>query len=203
MFGENTYVLYDAATKEAAVVDPGMVNSSERSEFDSFIALNGLKVKAILLTHMHIDHTFGVDYVKEKYAAPIVSNQGDEHLGRNRVAQARMFHLPIEMGPIVVDRFVEEGDTIDLGEEKIHVLTAPGHSLGSLLFYVPTSNFVMTGDVLFKGSIGRTDLIDGNHAQLIRSIQDKLIVLPPSTIVYPGHGPETTIASEISMNPFI
>lgn len=202
MFGENTYVLSDKASREAAIVDPGMVNSRERAELDSYIASEQLQVKAILLTHMHIDHTFGVDYAKEKYGAPVIANRDDEYLGSRRIEQARMFHLPIEMGPIVVDRFIEEGETVMLGKEKIEVLKAPGHSKGSLLFYVPESNFVLTGDVLFRNSIGRTDLVGGDHQQLIDSIHTKLVTLPPSTIVYPGHGPETTIAAETAHNPF-
>lgn len=202
-FGENTYIVWDTTSKEAAVIDPGMSDPKEENQFDRFILESGLKVKAILLTHLHIDHTFGVDYVKKKYNAPLMAHRDDEFLGQRRLEQARMFHLPMELSPIVIDKFIDEGEVLTLGEEKIMALHAPGHSPGSLLYYLPSAGILFTGDVLFQGSIGRTDLPGGNHGQLIGSIHGKIIELPPSTIIEPGHGPFTTIGDELRFNPYI
>lgn len=201
-FGENTYLIWDTASKEAAIIDPGMSDPKEEIQLDRFILDNNLKVKATLLTHLHIDHTFGVDYVKEKYDAPLMAHLDDEFLGQQRLEQARMFHLPMELSPIVIDKYIDEGEVLTLGEEKIMALHAPGHSPGSLLYYLPSAGILFTGDVLFQGSIGRTDLPGGNYRQLIGSIHGKIIELPPSTKVYPGHGPTTTIGDELRLNPY-
>lgn len=203
LFGENTYVIWDTVSHEAAIVDPGMSDIRENALLDAFIASEKLTVKAILLTHIHIDHTFGVDYAKEKYNAPLMANRADEFLGQRRMEQARMFHLPMELTPLVIDRFIDEGEAVKLGEEPVMALLAPGHSPGSLLYYVPSAGFLISGDVLFKGSIGRTDLPGGNYARLISSIHKQILELPPSTRIYPGHGPATTIADEMRTNPYI
>lgn len=204
LFGENTYIIWDAETFEAAVVDPGMCDEAENAFFDRFIASRRLSLKAILLTHMHVDHTFGINYVLDKYSpVTIYAHPADAPLGRTRDEQARMFHLPYQLGPVVADRLVNDGDAVALGKEKIEALHAPGHSPGSLLYYVPAAGFVLTGDVLFRGSIGRTDLPGGSHTQLLKSIADKIVKLPPSTIVYPGHGPSTTVGEELAHNPFL
>lgn len=201
-FGENTYLIWDSTSKEAAVIDPGMSTPKEEKALDSFIASNGLSVKATLLTHIHIDHTFGVEHMKEVYDAPLMASREDEFLGKRRMEQARMFHLPMELSPISIDRFINEGEVLRLGQEKIMALEAPGHSPGSLLYYIPSAGILITGDVLFQGSIGRTDLPGGNYAQLISSINKKIIELPPSTLVYPGHGPSTSIGAEMRSNPY-
>lgn len=202
-FGENTYIIWNQATLEAALVDPGMSNRAEENVVDRFIADNKLIVKAILLTHIHIDHTFGVDYARERYGAKVYANRDDEYLGQRRQQQAQMFHLPVKISPLNIDVFVDEETPLSLGDEKIVPLKAPGHSAGSLLYYVPDSHFILTGDVLFQGSIGRTDLPGGDYATLIRSIHAKILELPPTTTIYPGHGPSTTIAEELRYNPYI
>lgn len=202
-FGENTYIIWDPATLEAALVDPGMSTRAEENAVDHFITDNKLKIKAILMTHLHIDHSFGVDFAKERYGAKIYANREDEYLGQRRMEQAKMFHLPVEVTPLNIDVYVDEETPLNLGAEKILPLKAPGHSMGSLLFYVPDSNFMLTGDVLFEGSIGRTDLPGGNYGTLIHSIHTKILELPPTTKIYPGHGPATTIADELRFNPYI
>lgn len=202
-FGENTYIIWDADSKEAAIVDPGMINPDEVDEVEDFLSAGGLKLRYILLTHIHLDHTFGIDALKEKYDIEVLANKGDVALGQSRNQQARMFHLPIELGPVDIDRFLNDGATLSLGKEMITVIHTPGHSMGGICFYVPESGFVLTGDTLFRGSIGRTDLPGGNHRQLILSIRSKLLTLPSDTKVYPGHGPSTTIAEEAGSNPFL
>jgi glyoxylase-like metal-dependent hydrolase (beta-lactamase superfamily II) len=114
-----------------------------------------------------------------------------------------MFHLPLELGPVDIDSFLDDGSTLRLGKEEIKVIHTPGHSMGGICFYVPASGFVLTGDTLFRGSIGRTDLPGGNQRQLILAIRSKLLTLPRETRVYPGHGPSSTIGEEAHSNPFL
>lgn len=204
LFGENTYVIWDAATLDAAVVDPGMCDDGENAVFDSFISEKRLKLKAVLFTHLHLDHTFGIDHVLGKYAPlAVYAHKADIPLGRTRDEQARRFRLPYRLGPVEPGHLVDDGAAVTLGDERVEVLHAPGHSPGSLLYYVPSAGFVLTGDVLFRGSIGRTDLPGGDHGQLLRSIASRIAGLPPSTIVYPGHGPATTVGYELSHNPYL
>lgn len=201
-FGENTYIIWNEAGGDAAVVDPGMTDADEFRAIESFIEANKLTLKSILLTHQHIDHLFGVAELKKKYGVPVISHAADGILGERVAEQARMFHLPMDVSAVIPDRLVNDGDVLNLGNEEIYLLHAPGHSPGSLVYYVPSANMLITGDVLFRGSIGRTDLVGGNYNQLLTSIHNKILTLPPSTIVYPGHGPSTTIADEMRSNPF-
>lgn len=204
LFGVNTYIIFDVASKEGAVVDPGMTDARECERIDSYIALNGITVKYLINTHMHIDHLFGDQYISKKYDVGIAASTDDEILSSRIAEQARMFHLRTDMpDALKVDIPLNDGDRLMLGAEPIDILAVPGHSPGSIALYCPESKFVVTGDALFKFSIGRTDLPGGNHAQLIDSITTKLMTLPPDTTVYPGHGPSTTIATELRHNPFL
>lgn len=196
IFEENTYIIWDEETLEAAVIDPGMQHEREMAGFRNFIADNGLKLKFMLLTHGHIDHTFGIDDVKEEYGIELIGAPEDEPFLLHRSEQAQRFRLPYRLGALKLDKKITDKTELFLGNQKIIALSAPGHSLGSLVYYVPESNFVLTGDILFRMGIGRTDLPGGSQIQLINSIRNKLLTLPPSTIVYPGHGPATTIAAE-------
>lgn len=202
-FGENTYIMWDDGSKEAAIVDPGMMNDEEMAVIGDLIEKNGLEPKYILLTHAHIDHTFGIDFLKERYGIPVLAHKADLPLGQMRGRQAQMFHLPVSLGPVEIDRFVSDNETLHLGSEAIKVIATPGHSPGGVCYYVPESNFVLTGDTLFQSSIGRTDLPGGNQRTLILSIRDRLLTLPRDTRVYPGHGPSTTIGTEEEHNPFL
>ena len=201
-YGENTYLIWNEAASEAAVVDPGMLDERENALFDTFVRSNGLSLKYILLTHAHIDHTFGIDYLRDTYNVPVLGSKADAPLGQMRGQQAQMFNLPVRLGPVEMDSFVGDGTTLRLGNEKIEVIETPGHSPGGVCYYVPDSGFVLTGDTLFQGSIGRTDLPGGNHNTLLRSVRNKLFTLPDDTTVYPGHGPATTIGTEKRSNPF-
>ncbi len=204
LFEVNTYVVWDKTTLEAAVIDPAMVKPAEAETFSSFITEKGLKLKYLLCTHLHIDHTFGIDYVVDTYGLKVNASAGDDFFGKQRAAQARMFRLRIpEPTPLTIDTELHDGERLYLGKEYLEVIETPGHSPGSVSFYCPASGFVITGDALFRGSIGRTDLAGGNHAQLIRSITSRLLTLPPQTIVYPGHGPSSSIAYEKQYNPYI
>ena len=202
-FGVNTYIVWDELTLEAAIVDPGMFNQKECESLVSFITDNNLKVTALINTHMHIDHVAGDDFVEEYYHVGLTAHPSDAFLGLQRDMQVMMFHLrKINTSPLEINHPVSQGDKIFLGQQYLSVIEVPGHSPGSIALYCPENDFVITGDALFDGSIGRTDLPGGNYATLIKSITDRLLTLPPHTNVYPGHGPATTIAEEISSNPF-
>lgn len=204
MFGVNTYIISDTATREAAVVDPGMTAARECARIDNYIESNGLRVKYLINTHMHIDHLFGDEYIEEKYGVGISASTDDSILSSRIAEQARMFRLRTDMPEMLkVDNPLKNGDRLMLGSEPIDIIAVPGHSPGSIALYCPESKFVVTGDALFKNSIGRTDLPGGSHEQLISSITKRLLTLPPDTTVYPGHGPSTTIESELRHNPFL
>lgn len=204
MFGVNTYIIFDTATCEAAVVDPGMTAARECARIDNYIESNGLRVKYLINTHMHIDHLFGDEYIEKKYGVGISASTDDSILSSRIAEQARMFRLRTDMPEMLkVDNPLKNGDRLMLGAEPIDIIAVPGHSPGSIALYCPESKFVVTGDALFKNSIGRTDLPGGSHEQLISSITKRLLTLPPDTTVYPGHGPSTTIESELCHNPFL
>lgn len=203
-FGVSTYVLYDSETLEALVVDPGMVTAKEQRLFDDFIAQNNLKIQQVVNTHLHLDHCFGDNYVRDKYDVKVAANVADAPLAQNLQRQAAEFGMVYNGDDSVeIDVPLHEGDIITLGSYKIELLHVPGHSPGSMVLYCPQANVAIAGDVLFRGSIGRTDLPGGNHRQLIDGIRSKLITLPGNTLVLPGHGPSTTIKAEEASNPYL
>lgn len=152
---------------------------------------------------MHLDHIFGNLTVKEKYGLDIKAHPDDDFLGKSLSESVRRFNLRIPVSDHGVDIALKDGETLYLGKEPVKVISVPGHSPGSIALYCPESGFVITGDALFCGSIGRTDLPGGNHATLIRSVTDRLLTLPDSTTVLPGHGPETTVGEEKRSNPYL
>lgn len=203
LFGEITYLIWDDASKEAAVVDPGMINREEEREISDFITYHKLNLKYILLTHAHIDHTFGIEYFKDNYSAELLASKADFPLAQQRAQQARMFHLPVDVAPLDFDGFIKDGDTLCLGAEDIKVIATPGHSPGGVCFYIPQAKMLLSGDTLFRRSIGRTDLPGGNYTTLIASVNKILKELPADTVIYPGHGPATKIGEERQLNPFV
>lgn len=203
MFGVNTYILWDDISKEAIIVDPGMINNNERKIIDNFIESNNLTLTHLVNTHMHIDHSFGVPYIIQKYNLQLNCNENDQFLADRLKDQADMFGLPIAVEDLTIAENLKDGDIISIGSEELHILQVPGHSPGSIVLYAPESGFIISGDVLFFSSVGRSDLPGGNHTQLIKGIQDKLLTLDSDTIVYPGHGPETTIGQEKVNNPYL
>lgn len=202
-FGENTYLIWDETTRKAAIIDPGMAYQEEKDEIGGAIAANDLSLEYILLTHQHLDHTFGIDFISERFSPAIAGHKADIPLGNMRDEQARRFGVKMKFSPLELNRLVDDHDRIELGSLKITVIATPGHSQGGVCFYLPSENIIFTGDTLFKQSVGRTDLPGSNHATLISSIKNKLLTLPDDTIVYPGHGPATTIGSEKQANSFI
>ena len=203
MFGVNTYVVYDPESRQAAIIDPGMMSPDEQDEFDHFIKSNNLNPTRLIYTHLHLDHAFGNDFVTSRYGLKACAHGDDEPLGANLSGQARMFGIPLNLRPMQVDEKMKNGDKITIGNDYLEVKHIPGHSPGGIVLYAPKDGFVITGDVLFNGSIGRTDLPGGNHAALINGIKKVLLALPDDTVVYPGHGGPTTIGAERRSNPWL
>lgn len=203
MFGVNTYILWDDISKEAIIVDPGMIDDNERKLIDDFIESNNLTLTHLVNTHMHIDHSFGVPYITQKYDLKLECNEDDQFLAGRLKAQADMFGLPIAVEDLTIAINLKENDVISIGDEEIHIIQVPGHSPGSIILHAPKSGFIISGDVLFFSSIGRSDLPGGNYSQLIKGIRDKLLTLDPDTVVYPGHGLETLISQEKINNPYL
>ena len=202
-FQELTYVLWDEESKECAIIDPGCYYARERQVLENFIKNNELKVKYLLLTHIHLDHYFGAPFVARTYDVPVSACQADEYLLEMMTLQADMYGTPLPDQPIAIGNYLKAGDTLYLGNEPIVVLQVPGHSKGSLAYYLPQSGCVFCGDALFEGSIGRTDLPGGDFNELLSAIRNQLFTLPPETVVYPGHGGDTTIEIEMRSNPFL
>ncbi len=204
LFGVHTYVVWDPASREAAIIDPGMENPMEQETLDDFIDVNRLRPVHLINTHLHIDHTLGNDYVTDRYGLAVEAHPADDFLGKARREQAQMFHLRIPAPkPLDINVRLDEGDRITIGKDYLEVISVPGHSPGSIALYSPTDHFLIAGDILFRGSIGRTDLPGGDHRALIEGIRSKLMELPDDTIVYPGHGPTTTIGYERRGNPYL
>ena len=199
---ENSYVIYDE-TGECALVDMGCTSTQDHQILANFIEEKDLKVKYILNTHLHIDHVLGNHHVKETYKAPILAHENDEFLLENAGVFAEQIGFKLDQKPPAVDRYIDEGEIIEIGNIKLKILHVPGHSPGSLVYYSETDGILLSGDVLFYESIGRTDLIYGNHSALIKSITNKIFALPDNTKVYPGHGPQTTIEHEKCSNPYL
>ena len=202
-FQENTYVVWNEASKEAAIVDCGALFPQEEERIEKFVEENGLRVKYLLNTHLHLDHCFGNHWAAERYGILPMAHAEDETLLARMGEQARMFGLPFEVKTEKLGKYLNDGDVLMLGDNEIRVIHTPGHSRGGLCFYIPSASWLISGDSLFEGSIGRTDLEGGSYATLIKSITERLMTLPEETIVHPGHGGYTTIGEEKKSNPFL
>lgn len=203
MLHENCYVVYDEVSHEAVVIDPGFYWDEEKRHFAEFIQTNKLKIKFLLCTHLHFDHIFGTTFIEDTYDVKLSASLEDSVWITNFTRSAARFGIAINSTPRPVSHPLHDNDTLIIGAEELRCIATPGHSAGGMCFYAPESNMLFAGDTLFQGSIGRTDFEDGNYAQLIRSIQQGLLILPPHTIVYPGHGDPTTIGDEAQYNPYI
>jgi glyoxylase-like metal-dependent hydrolase (beta-lactamase superfamily II) len=200
-FQENTYLIYDE-TKECIIVDAGCYTADEQNELAAFINQNNLTVRQIVNTHGHVDHVLGNAFVKAQYKASIAANPEDYSLMQSASAHAIMYGLTIDDVP-GIDINLNHGDTIRFGETSLKVIHTPGHSQGGICLLSEADNFILSGDTLFRSSIGRTDLPGGDYDQLINSIETQLLTLSPETKVYPGHGEPTTIGWEKQNNPFL
>ena len=200
-YQENTYVLYDNSM-ECVIIDPGMNNGNEQNMVMKFITEQKLKPALLLNTHCHIDHVLGNKWVYDNFGLLPQFHEGELPLLTAVPSYAPMQGIPYEVSPIPLV-FLPETGTISFGESVLELIFAPGHSPAHLCFYGREDDFLIGGDVLFYGSIGRTDLPGGNFDQLIKSIRKNLFALPDSCQVYPGHGPSTSIGFEKQNNPFL
>lgn len=200
-YQENSYFLFDES-RECVIVDPGMYTGDEQNAVLKYIAENRLKPVLLLNTHCHIDHVLGNKFIYDTYGLRPQFHHGEEIVLNAVVSYAPQMGIRYEVSPLP-EIYLSEGGTIEFGTSKLDILFAPGHSPAHLCFYSPDDRFVVGGDVLFRESIGRTDLPGGNHDQLIQNIHDKLFTLPDDCTVYPGHGPSTTIGYEKTHNPFL
>ncbi|MDD4993724.1 MAG: MBL fold metallo-hydrolase [Paludibacter sp.] len=201
-FQENTYILHDE-TNEAVIIDAGCYNDGEKRLIKLYFEENKLTLKRVINTHLHLDHQFGNKFIYDTFGIAPEAGQDDEFLLLNVAAQARAFGLPINEEAQALASYVAEYQEIKFGNSSLKAIHVPGHSPGSMAFYSETDEVLFAGDVLFQGSIGRTDLVKGDYATLISSITKKLLPLPDSTIVYCGHGPSTTIGNEKKSNPYL
>jgi hydroxyacylglutathione hydrolase len=201
-FSENTYVLSDSVTKETLIFDPGCYTINEKKMLKKYVDDNNLMVKRLINTHCHLDHVFGNTYVMETYGVELEAHKNEISVLERAHIAGDMFGVPMPpQDPPTV--FIEDNAVIEIGSIKLKTILAPGHSPGSLCFYNENEKYIIGGDVLFRGSIGRSDLPGGNHQQLIKSIVDRLMVLPEDVKVYSGHGPATSIGFEKYNNPFL
>jgi hydroxyacylglutathione hydrolase len=198
---ENTYVLYNEK-KECCIIDPGCYFTEEREVLKTYIENAGLKPVLLLNTHCHLDHVFGNKFVHETWNLTLHIHEKEKLVLERAPIAGKTWQLPFDNyeGDLL---FLKEGETIKIGEEELEIRFTPGHSPGSVIFYHEAGGFVIGGDVLFNGSIGRTDLPGGDHATLINSIQTQLFTLPDETKVYSGHGSLTTIGFEKMNNPYV
>ncbi len=201
-FAENTYVALDSESGEAAVIDPGCYTAEEEERLAGFIAEKKLSVKYLINTHCHIDHIFGNKFIKERFNPKFIAPEKDIFLLDLMIGQAKSYGLEMKPSPQPDDTIDHAGE-LKLGEYKLEFLFTPGHTPGEYCIYIPKAKICFSGDVLFKQSIGRTDLWGGDYDTLIKSIETQLYVLPGDVKVYPGHESTTTIEFEKKNNPFV
>lgn len=200
-FLENTYVLWDD-TRSCVIIDPGCNNAAEQHDLLAYIEGNALKPESLLNTHCHIDHVLGNKWVKEKFGIDLLIHKKEIPVLQTVESLGKMYGIYVEPSP-APDGYLEAGTPVKFGNAALHVLFTPGHSPGSISLYAVEDHFVVAGDVLFQGSIGRTDLPGGSYQVLMQSIFSELMELPDETVVYNGHGPATTIGNERKTNPFL
>jgi glyoxylase-like metal-dependent hydrolase (beta-lactamase superfamily II) len=197
-FQENCYVIGDEETSEGAIVDPG----DEATRIALAVEQTGLDIGQILVTHAHIDHVGAVAALADEYACPVLMHAEAEPMLEQLPAHAMMMGLRFGKVP-TVDHYIEDEEVLEVGGLKLRSLYTPGHAPGHVAFYVEGEDLLLSGDALFAGSVGRTDLFGGSMEVLMRSINERLLTLPDETRVYPGHGPQTTIGTERAHNPFL
>ncbi len=202
-FGVNSFVVWDETSHEAMVIDPGCYDADEEATLCQFIEDMELKVKYLVATHLHIDHILGTAAIVQRYEVPFMAHIADLPLLERSQGQAAMFGLTLNTLPAALGAEVNEGDCFVLGSTLFTAIHVPGHSPGSIVYYCEQEGVLISGDTLFRHSIGRTDLPQGSYEELINHIEHKLLTLPENTVVLPGHGEKTTIGYEKENNPYL
>jgi len=196
MLPTNTYVVWDD-TLEAALIDPGCYGQGEQQTLARFLAAERLTVRHILCTHFHFDHVFGIPFAEALSGVACEAHEGDSWWAEHNAEEVRSFGIPYPGTPPAIGRFLTDGETIRVGNMEFRCIHTPGHSKGGVCFYCASEGVLFAGDTLFAyGGMGRTDLHGGDYAELLYSIRTRLFTLPEATVVYPGHGPSTTIRTE-------
>lgn len=202
-FQMNSYIYYDEKTGDGVIFDPAVYFPEEKDKLEEIIKENNIKIKKILLTHGHIDHILGNKYSKDRFKADIYGNDKDNFLIENAVTQGKMYGIEMEESPSI-DVILNEGDTVDVADAELRIIHTPGHSPGSICYIDDKNKIVFCGDVVFRESIGRTDLPGGDYNLLISSIKDKLFKeVKEDYILLPGHMEESNVGHEIKYNPFL
>lgn len=201
-FSENTYVVWDNNSGEGMVIDPGCSNEHEENVIKNFILGQNINLKYIVNTHAHIDHIIGNYFFKENYLVEFLGSEKDNFILEMLEDLGHKYGIRVKRSPLP-DKYIKEDEIIKLGESEVNFLFTPGHSPGEFCLYIPEENICFTGDVLFRESIGRTDLWGGDYDTLLQSINEKLFTLPDSTKILPGHGDDSTIGYEKKHNPFL
>lgn len=200
-FQENSYVLYND-DKDCIIIDPGCSTESERQELKSFIVSQDLKPQILVNTHCHIDHVLGNAFVQKEWGLPLLIHSGERPLLEASPALAELYAVAIPEIPEDI-QYLDDMEELAIGNNRLKILFTPGHSPAHICLYDAESEILIAGDVIFRESIGRTDLPGGDYNTLINSIETVLWKLPDHTIVFPGHGPSTTIGYEKENNPFL
>lgn len=200
-FRENTYILSNDA-KECMIVDPGNYTPNEDALLTKYITDNNLKPVMIVATHGHVDHVLGVNFLKERYGIPFAMNGADQYLLHTLKQHAEMYGMEIEKAPDV-DVNLENMTELTFGQDTIEIIKTPGHTPGGVILFVREQKFLLSGDTLFRDSIGRTDLPGGDYKVLMTSLVERVITLGDEVRVHPGHGDATSIGHELLNNPFI
>lgn len=201
MFPVNCYVLSDE-TNEAVIIDAGCYFPQDGQILKQYITDNNLSVKHLLNTHLHLDHVFGNAFVERTFGVKPEASEADEFLLRRLGEQCKMFGFNPNEPTVQLGNYLKDGDKVTFGHIRIDVIGVPGHSPGGLAYYIASEHCLFSGDSLFKGSIGRADLEGGDFETLHNAVCTRLLTLPSETIVYPGHGDNTTIGFEKMNNPF-
>lgn len=201
-FYENTYIVWDDISKEGIVIDPGCYAPGEKKELKNFIEENKIIPKYLVNTHCHLDHIFGNKFILEKYECQFLIPKNEEILLKNFSTQAVSFGFDVYEQPTNY-KFLDDNNSLEIGDYKFELIFTPGHSPGGFCLYSISEKICFTGDVLFKDSIGRTDLFGGSFEQMISSIKSKLLILDDEVKIFPGHGEESSIGYERNYNPFL
>lgn len=200
---ENTYLVINETYNQCMVIDAGCLFDAEKEKLAKYIKSNCLQLTYVVNTHLHLDHCFGNGFLYETFGVKPMAHPDDEYQLRYMKAHAGVFGVPFNEEPQPLGGYLNEGDIIPLGNEKFEIIHTPGHSEGGIMLYNAAQGILFSGDSLFKMSIGRTDLPGGNYATLINSLTKKVMTLPDATVVYPGHGPSTTIEHEKMYNAYL
>jgi len=201
--GENCYLLWDESL-ECAIIDCGAWDASRVEKITQFIEDNHLTPRLALQTHMHFDHVLGLPFLYKRYALQPLCHRLEQQIYDDAPDMVHsVFQLDMSVTLVPVLRYLEDGEEVSFGHTTLRVIHTPGHTPGGLMFYQSESKVLFSGDTLFMGSVGRTDFSNGNMDQEIRSIQTRVLTLPDEVVVYPGHGPSTTIGDERRTNPYL